>query len=168
MKLIVSWGVGDHGPTAWFAPSAVSQHPRGTVSRMRRTSASAAFIRPQVASKLYRADGRVETERRMAVWTLAHRGYSGGGRLDVWVYRTRREALFAGADLAMEAGMDDDPQCRALFAASKYTEVLRRYEQTHPDTHLLRVQAAFLQDDQLDEDRHDEQSSSEEDDDAGW
>ncbi|WP_298800460.1 hypothetical protein [uncultured Pseudonocardia sp.] len=110
---------------------------------------AAGFIRPQLASTLYRADGTVTRTRRLAVWTLAHRGYSGSGRLDVWVYRTQRAALFAGADLAMEAGLDEDPEARAMFAAGRYTAVLARYEHTHPEGFLLRVQAAFLQDDEL-------------------
>lgn len=107
----------------------------------------AGFIRPQLASTLYRRDGTVHRTRRLAVWTLAHRGYSGGGRLDVWVYRTRRAALFAGADLAMQAGLDEDPSARELFAAGRYAAVLAHYEQTHPDGFLLRVLAAFLQHD---------------------
>jgi hypothetical protein len=51
------------------------------------------FIKQQVASRLYRRGGQVETTREPAVWTLAHRGYSGSGRLDVWVYATKQEAL---------------------------------------------------------------------------
>jgi hypothetical protein len=79
------------------------------------------------------------------VWTLAHKGYSGGGRLDIWVYPTEAAALQAGADLAMEAGLHEDAKARALFAAGRFRAVLERYEATHPSTHLLRVQAAFLQ-----------------------
>lgn len=79
------------------------------------------------------------------MWTLAHRGYSGGGRLDIWVYRTKAAALYAGADLAMEAGLDEDPKARALFAAGRYEKLMELYEQSHPDTHVLCVQPAFLQ-----------------------
>ncbi|MDN5751649.1 MAG: hypothetical protein L0H64_24655 [Pseudonocardia sp.] len=104
-----------------------------------------AFIRPLVAAQCHHPDGTVDTERRPAVWTLAHRGYSGGGRLDIWVYPTQRAALRAGAELAMACGLDEDPQARALFVAANWVAVLDRYEQTHPLTHLLRVQAAFLQ-----------------------
>lgn len=50
----------------------------------------------------------METTRDPAVWTLAHRGYSGCGRLDVWVYATKQEALREGAKLAMACGLDED------------------------------------------------------------
>ncbi len=81
--------------------------------------------------------------RDLAVWTLAHRDYSGGGRLDVWVYPTRDAALAAGADLAMQARLDEDPQAAALFVATRNAEVLDRYEQTHPDTPVLRCRPNF-------------------------
>ncbi|WP_072950952.1 hypothetical protein [Rhodococcus koreensis] len=57
-----------------------------------------------VSSTLYRLDGTVETTRDPAVWTLAHRGYSGCGRLDVGVYRTQADALQAGATLVAGLG----------------------------------------------------------------
>ncbi|QTJ67914.1 hypothetical protein HYG77_21540 [Rhodococcus sp. ZPP] len=106
---------------------------------------AADFIKQVVSSTLYRPDGTVETTRDPAVWTLAHRGYSGSGRLDVWAYRTQADALRAGAVLAMEAGMDEDPQCVKLYAAGRWSEVMARYEELSPEGHLLRVQAAFLQ-----------------------
>ena len=106
---------------------------------------AADFVKQVISSTLYRPDETVETRRDPAVWTLAHRGYSGSGRLDVWVYRTQADALEAGAVLAMECGMDEDPLCTQLFAAGRWAEVLERYEELSPDGHLLRVQAAFLQ-----------------------
>lgn len=105
------------------------------------------YLRRLVSSQTFRPDGNVTTIRDLAVWTLAHRGYSGAGRLDVWVYPTRDAALLAGADLAMQAGLDDDPAAVKMFAAGRCADVLRRYEPTHPESHLLRVQAAFLQPD---------------------
>lgn len=108
-----------------------------------RTAAS--FIRQLTSSTLYRPDGSVETTKDDAVWTLAHRGYSGGGRLDVWVYPSKSAALCEGAKLAMACGLDEDAQAVRLFAKGRYERVLERNEDTHPDTHLLRVQAAFLQ-----------------------
>lgn len=104
-------------------------------------------MRLVTSSTLYRPDGTVETTKDLAVWTLAHRGYSGGGRLDVWVYPTKAAALLEGARLAMASGLEDDPRAVALFEKGRYEAVLDRYEKTNPDTHLLRVQAAFLQDD---------------------
>jgi hypothetical protein len=68
------------------------------------------FIRLLTSSTIYRPDGRIETTKDLAVWTRAHRGYSGGGRLDIWVYRSEAEALAAGALLAMECGLDEDPR----------------------------------------------------------
>lgn len=107
--------------------------------------AGAGFVRSVVAARLYRPDGSVSTERAPAVWTLAHRGYSGGGRLDVWVYPNRRAALQAGAELAMACGLDEDPVACAQYAAGRYQAVLDRYEASHPQGFVLRVQAAFLQ-----------------------
>jgi hypothetical protein len=103
------------------------------------------FIHSVTSSRTYHTDGTVNTTTDPAVWTLAHRGYSGGGRLDVWVYPTKAVALREGARLAMECGMDEDVEAKELFAAGKFAKVMERYEQTHPETHLLRVQAAFLQ-----------------------
>lgn len=136
-----------------MAVHAVGVNPRGIagekpwrVGSVRiMSSAAARYVRRIVSSKTFHPDCTVTTTRELAVWTLAHRGYSGGGRLDVWVYPTREAALLAGADLAMQAGLDEDPNAAALFTAGRYAEVLERYEQTHPDTHILRVQAAFLQ-----------------------
>lgn len=102
-------------------------------------------IRQVISSKTYRRDGTVDTTKDPAVWTLAHRGYSGSGRLDIWVYATKAAALREGAGLAMASGLDEDAEANALFTAGKYAQVLERYEQTHPETHLLRVQPAFLQ-----------------------
>lgn len=104
----------------------------------------ARFIRQVLSSTLYRSDGTVERTHQPAVWTLAHRGYSGGGRLDVWAYPTKASALKAGAELAMDCGLDNDETARALMESRKYEAVIRRYEEVEPPTHLLRVQPAFL------------------------
>ncbi|MFH8470618.1 hypothetical protein [Streptomyces sp. NPDC017991] len=109
-------------------------------------SDSSGFIKQQVASRLHRPDGSTQTTRAPAVWTLAHRGYSGSGRLDVWVYATKRDALREGAALAIACGLDgEEDQARRGFAAGRYQKVMDCYEKTRPETHLLRVQAAFLQ-----------------------
>lgn len=104
------------------------------------------FIRLVTSSWTYRPDGSVETTKDLAVWTLAHRGYSGGGRLDVWVYPSKAAALLEGARLAMASGLEDDPRAVALFKKGRYQAVLERYEELNPATHLLRVQPAFLYD----------------------
>ncbi|MBA3294381.1 MAG: hypothetical protein H0T40_11805 [Geodermatophilaceae bacterium] len=59
------------------------------------SSAAARYVRRIVSSKTFHPDGTVTTTRDLAVWTLAHRGYGGGGRLDVRVYPTRPEILTA-------------------------------------------------------------------------
>lgn len=81
---------------------------------------AADFVKEVVSSTLYRPDGTIETRRDPAVWTLAHRGYSGSGRLDVWAYRTQGDALRAGAALAMECGMDDARNCSRQATGRRY------------------------------------------------
>ncbi|MFD7161159.1 hypothetical protein ACFV9C_41700 [Kribbella sp. NPDC059898] len=103
------------------------------------------FIRQVTSSTTYHPDGTVDTTKDPAVWTLAHRGYSGSGRLDIWVYPTKAIAVREGAALAMACGLDEDEEAVKLFDAHRYEKVLERYEATHPKSHLLRVQAAFLQ-----------------------
>jgi hypothetical protein len=110
-----------------------------------RVTGHARFIKQLTSSTTYHPDGTVETTKDPAVWTLAHRGYSGCGRLDVWAYSSKKAAIYEGAKLAMACGMDEDEQACALFTAGRYEKVMERYEETHPETHLLRAQAAFLQ-----------------------
>ncbi|MEH6374156.1 hypothetical protein V7793_07420 [Streptomyces sp. KLMMK] len=98
----------------------------------------------EISAQTFHPDGTTVTELAPAVWTLAHRGYSGPGRLDVWTYPTREAALKAGADLAMACGMDEESKAQALYQGGKYEELLSLYERHHPDTHLLRVQPSFL------------------------
>jgi hypothetical protein len=102
-------------------------------------------IRQVTSSTTYHPDGTMETTKDAAVWTLAHRGYSGGGRLDIWVYPTKAAALHDGAKLAMACGLEEDAEACELFTRQRYEQALQRYEDTHPETHLLRVQAAFFQ-----------------------
>lgn len=82
-----------------------------------------------------------------AVWTLVHICYSGSGRCDVWIYRTERDALKAGATLAVEI-YEDSPhagEMRALHAKRRYRDVLRLYEELEPAGHVLRVQLGYFQ-----------------------
>ena len=117
---------------------------------MRSRAAAERFIRLLASSKTYRPDGAVESTSDLAVWTLAHRGYSGNERLDVWAYPTKDLALRAGAVLAMQSGLDEDAAASSAFAAGHWQQVMERYEQQSPRWHVLRVQAAFLQDDDSD------------------
>ncbi|MGW0314118.1 hypothetical protein [Streptomyces flavidovirens] len=105
----------------------------------------ARFIKQLMSSRLFRPDGTVEATQDPAVWTLAHRGYSGSGRLDVREYPSKKAALHEGAKLAVACGMDEDEQATDLFAGGRYDQVPQRCDDTHPETHLLRVHAAFLQ-----------------------
>lgn len=105
----------------------------------------AAFVRQVMSTRLYRPDGTADTRLSPAVWTLAHRGHSGQGRLDLWVYPRKAAALKAGATLAMECGLDEDPTAQGHFARAHYQKVLDRYEQLNPEYHLLRVLPAWIQ-----------------------
>ena len=103
------------------------------------------YIRMVTSSTAYHPDGTKTVQKSPAVWTLAHRGYSGGGRLDVWVYPTKADALRAGAQLALACGLDElNPETIPLYHAGRYQAVLDRYEATHREGFLLRVQPAFL------------------------
>ncbi len=105
----------------------------------------AGFTHQEPTCERFVGGGKLETIcRAPAVWTLAHRGYSGGGRLDVWVYPDRSAAELAGAELTLLCGIDD-LTTRALFDAGDYAGVIARYEAAHSDEHVMRGQAAFLQ-----------------------
>ncbi|GAB4590164.1 hypothetical protein [Nocardia sp. IFM 10818] len=116
-----------------------------SIIRRRRGSRTkaAAFIRYEISSEAYHPDSSVEIETSPAVWTLAHKGYSGSGRLDVWVYPDQDSALRDGAQLALECGLDEDPTNMRLFKHEKYAEILQRYEREHPGN-ILRVQSSFF------------------------
>ena len=88
--------------------------------------------------------GMFEEVRVPAVWTVAHRGYSGNRRLNVWIYRDENTALRAAAELAMSCGVDEDPVAVAHFRQGHYPAVISRYLQTSPDWHVLAVQEAPL------------------------
>ncbi len=81
------------------------------------------------------------------MWTLAHRGDRGVQALCVWGFRTREEALEAGAELAClaTAGSPAGEQVRAFFAAGLFEEAIALYERHRPAEHVLSVQPALLQ-----------------------
>ncbi len=113
--------------------------------------ATATYLRRLTASTTYHPDGSRTTTKALAVWTLAHRGYSGDGRLDVWAYPSKQAALLAGAELALASGLDEDVEAMRQYRAGRYEAVLARYEELRPPDHVLRVQPAFLQPDPDDE-----------------
>lgn len=88
--------------------------------------------------------GMFEEVQAPAVWTIAHRGYSGNCRLDVWIYRDEKTALRAAAELAMSCGMDEDPLAVGHFRHRHYPAVISRYLQASLDWHVLAVQEAPL------------------------
>lgn len=78
------------------------------------------------------------------VWTVAHRGCSGNGRLDVWVFPDERTALRSAAELAMDCGLDQDAIAKEHFDKERYDKVIARYCETSPPSHVLAVQEAPL------------------------
>lgn len=88
--------------------------------------------------------GMFEEVQVPAVWTVAHRGYSGNRRLDVWIYLDNNTALRAAAELAMSCGVDQDSAAAGYFRQGQYTAVITRYLETSPDWHVLAVQEAPL------------------------
>ncbi|MFI7135139.1 hypothetical protein ACIBQ1_56455 [Nonomuraea sp. NPDC050153] len=100
------------------------------------------YVARVIASETWHPDGTHTVVEAPAVWTLAHKGYSGGGRLDIWLYASQKAALKAGAELALECGLDEDEVAVKAFRARRYQKA--RYEELHPE-HLLRVQAACFQ-----------------------
>jgi hypothetical protein len=75
----------------------------------------------QLADFVHEALAEMFEEVRVpAVWTVAHRGYRGNRRLDVWIYRDENTALRAAAELAMSCGVDKDTlHSPNMFRASR-------------------------------------------------
>lgn len=65
--------------------------------------------------------------------------------LDIWAYPTKHAALHAGAQAALEYGLDESPDACASFEAGDYAKVMDLYEATYPGNLILRVSLAFLQ-----------------------
>jgi hypothetical protein len=107
--------------------------------------AAAPYIRNTVVSEMNSpSDGEWirESAYGPGVSTVAHRGYSGNRRLDVWAYADEATALRAAAKLAMECGLDQDPDAARHFKRHHYQAVIDRYNQTSPEWHVLQVQVA--------------------------
>lgn len=108
-------------------------------------AAAAPYIQNSVISEMYSptTDAWIhESARGPGVWTVAHRGYSGGGRLDVWVYLDEQTALHAAADLAMSCGLDEEQAAVQRYRRSDYQWIINRYNETSPESHILQVQVA--------------------------
>lgn len=105
--------------------------------------AGAAFIHNVIVAERYsgRADNRVhEWERGPGIWTVAHRGYSGYRRLDLWAYPDEHSALKAAARLGMECGLDEDEAAAKAYEQQDYRAVLDRHRETAPEWQILTVE----------------------------
>lgn len=105
-------------------------------------NAAAPFVEDALVSERYsgRADQRLhETAHGPGIWTMAHRGYSGSRRLDVWAYPDEASALRAAAQLALDSGLDEDNAAVRAFVREEYRAVLERHRETAPDWQILAV-----------------------------
>lgn len=106
--------------------------------------AASPFIQNAIVSARYTPtaihdDWLCETAHGPAVWTLAHRGYSGSRRLDLWAYPDEHSALRAAARLGLECGLDEDLAAVKAFEAGDYQSVLDRHRDTAPEWQVLAV-----------------------------
>lgn len=80
-----------------------------------------------------------ETAHGPGIWTMAHRGYSGSRRLDLWAYPDEESALRAAARLGLECGLDEDAAAVDAFERGDYQKVLDRHRDTAPPWQVLAV-----------------------------
>lgn len=104
------------------------------------------FIHKSVVMETHYPDKSAEFVVGKALWVVAHRGYSGGRRLDLWAYSDESTALKVAAQLALDCGLDADQQADRSFKLRRYREVIDRYNETSPEWHILAVQEAVLMD----------------------
>lgn len=105
-------------------------------------TAAAPFIQNALIAEYYSGvvGHRIhETAHGPGVWTMAHRGYSGSRRLDLWVYPDEASALRAAARLGLDCGLDEDTEAVKAFAREDYRTVLDRHRETAPDWQILEV-----------------------------
>lgn len=105
-------------------------------------TAAAPFVQNALIAEYYSglAGNRMhETAHGPGVWTMAHRGHGGSRRLDLWVYPDEDSALRAAARLALDCGLDEDPEAVKAFARQNYRIVLDRHRETAPDWQILEV-----------------------------
>lgn len=88
--------------------------------------------------------GRTEIAYGPGIWTVAHRGYSGGRRLDVWGYRSKTAALRAAAQLALDCELDESAEAVDRFAKGQYQWLIDTYNEQGPDWRILAVQVVNL------------------------
>lgn len=110
-------------------------------------TAGAAFIHNVIVAEGYsgREDNRVhEWARGPGIWTMAHRGYSGYRRLDLWAYPDEAAALKAAARLGIECGLDEDQAAVDAYARHDYRAVLNRHRETAPEWQILTVELTYF------------------------
>lgn len=120
---------------------------RATAADSTPRTAGAAFIHNVIVAEGFsgRADNRVhEWARGPGIWTVAHRGYSGYRRLDLWAYPDEATALKAAARLGIECGLDEDQAAVDAYARHDYRAVLDRHRETAPEWQILTVELTYL------------------------
>lgn len=120
---------------------------RATAADSTPRAAGAAFIHNVIVAEGYsgRADNRVhEWARGPGIWTVAHRGYSGYRRLDLWAYPDEAAALKAAARLGIECGLDEDQAAVDAYARHDYRAVLDRHRETAPEWQILTVELTYF------------------------
>ncbi len=86
-----------------------------------------------------------EWARGPGIWTVAHRGYSGYRRLDLWAYPPdEAAALKAAARLGIECGLDEDQAAVDAYARHDYRAVLNRHRETAPEWQILTVELTYF------------------------
>jgi hypothetical protein len=116
-------------------------HSKAHISEMAELSD---FVHESIQSEGFYPQGLTSRTHVPVVWTVAHRGYSGSGRLDVWVYVDEQTGLRAAAELAMNCGLDEDATATNDFHKGRYQQVIVRYREKSPPSHVLAVQEASL------------------------
>jgi hypothetical protein len=88
--------------------------------------------------------GHTEIGYGPGIWTVAHRGYSGNRRLDVWRYRGEPAALKAAAQLALDCGLDRFPEAVERFKKRQYKWLIDRHNEQSHEWQILQVQVVNL------------------------
>lgn len=89
-------------------------------------------------------EGHTQIGYGPGIWTVAHRGYSGYRRLDVWGYTSKTAALRAAAQLALDCGLDESPEAVERFKKRQYQWLIDRHNERSPEWQILQVQVVNL------------------------
>lgn len=83
-----------------------------------------------------------------AVWTFVHRGYSGGGMINVWVYPDRDLAVRAAGRRVVDimGGLHGDERPGQLWRSERYDDLIALYNSEHEGTPcVMGVQPGWVQ-----------------------